>query len=104
MSATPLNKISHVFLSPGPLYEPGPNPDDPRWENIVEILRQCGFMPGDIVLNSLSYHLVPAGYLFDTALVKLGCLVLPAGTGSSDSQLKMARDLGATAYIVPPAF
>lgn len=104
MLATPLNKISHVFLSPGPLYEPGPNPDDPRWENIVEILRQCGFMPGDIVLNSLSYHLVPAGYLFDTALVKLGCLVLPAGTGSSDLQLKMARDLGATAYIGTPSF
>jgi phenylacetate-CoA ligase len=104
MLAVPLHKISHVFLSPGPLYEPTPNPDDPEWERGTEIMRQCGFVPGDIVLMSLSYHLVPAGYLFDTALVKLDCMVLPAGTGSSDLQLKMAQDLGATGYIGTPSF
>lgn len=104
MLAAPLNEIAHVFLSPGPLYEPAPNPDDPEWDNAAAIMRQCGFVPGDIVLMSLSYHLVPAGYLFDTALVKLGCTVLPAGTGSSDLQLKMAQDLGATGYIGTPSF
>lgn len=104
MLAVPLNEIAHVFLSPGPLYEPAPNPDDPDWEHTAAIMRQCGFVPGDIVLMSLSYHLVPAGYLFDMALVKLGCTVLPAGTGSSDLQLKMAQDLGATGYIGTPSF
>lgn len=94
MLAVPLEQVSHIFLSPGPLYEPAPNPDDPEWTWAVEVMRQCGFAPGDVVLMSLSYHLVPAGYLFDTALVKLGCTVLPAGTSSSDLQLKLARELG----------
>lgn len=104
MLATPLSEVSHIFLSPGPLYEPTPNPDDPEWERAAEVMRLCGFVPGDIVLMSLSYHLVPAGYLFDTALVKLGCLVLPAGTSSSELQLKLAHELGATGYIGTPSF
>lgn len=104
MLAVPLEQVSHIFLSPGPLYEPAPNPDDPEWTWAVEVMRQCGFAPGDVVLMSLSYHLVPAGYLFDTALVKLGCTVLPAGTSSSDLQLKLARELGATGYIGTPSY
>ena len=104
MLAVSLNEVAHIFLSPGPLYEPSPNPNDPEWDHAAAIMRQCGFVPGDVVLMSLSYHLVPAGYLFDTALVKLGCLVLPAGTSSSDLQLKLARDLGATGYIGTPSF
>lgn len=104
MLAVPLEQVSHIFLSPGPLYEPAPNPNDPEWTWAVEVMRQCGFAPGDVVLMSLSYHLVPAGYLFDTALVKLGCTVLPAGTSSSDLQLKLARELGATGYIGTPSY
>jgi phenylacetate-CoA ligase len=104
MLAVPLDQVAHIFLSPGPLYEPTPNPDDPEWEWAVEIMRQCGFVPGDVMLMSLSYHLVPAGYLFDTALVKLGCTILPAGTSSSDLQLKLARELGATGYIGTPSY
>lgn len=104
MLAAPLSEVSHIFLSPGPLYEPTPYPDDPEWVWGTEVMRLCGFVPGDIVLMSLSYHLVPAGYLFDTALVKMGCLVLPAGTSSSELQLKLAHELGATSFIGTPSF
>jgi phenylacetate-CoA ligase len=102
--AAPLSAVSHIFFSPGPLYEPGPEPDDAAWDTAVKMLHQVGFVAGEIILNSLSYHLVPAGYLFDGAFTRLGATVIPGGTGSADLQLKMARDLGATGYVGTPSF
>ncbi|MFO7661999.1 MAG: AMP-binding protein [Chloroflexota bacterium] len=104
MLAAPLSAVSHLFFSPGPLYEPGPEPDDEAWDVAVDLLREGGFGADDIILNSLSYHLVPAGYLFDGAFTRLGSTVIPGGTGSTDLQLQMAHDLGATGYVGTPSF
>ncbi|MDX1417393.1 MAG: AMP-binding protein [Candidatus Promineifilaceae bacterium] len=102
--SVPLSEVSHIFFSPGPLYEPGPTADDPAWEMAVLSLQRGGFEADDIILNSLSYHLVPAGYLFDVAFTRLGAAVIPGGTGNSDLQLQMMRDLGATGYVGTPSF
>lgn len=104
MLAAPLSAVSHIFFSPGPLYEPGPEQDDAAWDVAVRMLREAGFSAGEIILNSLSYHLVPAGYLFDGAFTRLGATVIPAGTGPSELQLQMAHDLGATGYVGTPSF
>ena len=104
MLAAPLSAVSHLFFSPGPLYEPGPEEDDPAWSIAVTMLREAGFGAGDVILNSLSYHLVPAGYLFDGAFTRLGATVIPAGTGPAELQLQMARDLAATGYVGTPSF
>lgn len=104
MLAAPLSAVSHIFFSPGPLYEPGPEEDDAAWDIAVKMLREVGFGAGEVILNSLSYHLVPAGYLFDGAFARLGATVIPAGTGPAELQLQMARDLGATGYVGTPSF
>lgn len=104
MLAAPLSAVSRIFFSPGPLYEPGPEEDDAAWDVAVGLLREAGFGAGDVILNSLSYHLVPAGYLFDGAFTRLGATVIPAGTGPADLQLKMAHDLKATGYVGAPSF
>jgi phenylacetate-CoA ligase len=104
MLAAPLSAVSHIFFSPGPLYEPGPEPDDAAWDIAVRMLREVGFSAGEVILNSLSYHLVPAGYLFDGAFTRLGATVIPAGTGPAELQLQMARDLGATGFVGTPSF
>jgi len=104
MLAAPLSAVSRIFFSPGPLYEPGPEEDDEAWDVAVAMLREAGFGAGEVILNSLSYHLVPAGYLFDGAFTRLGATVIPAGTGPADLQLKMAHDLGATGYVGTPSF
>jgi len=80
MLAAPLSAVSHLFFSPGPLYEPGPPEDDHAWAVAVAMLREVGFGAGDVILNSLSYHLVPAGYLFDGAFTRLGATVIPANS------------------------
>lgn len=104
MLAAPLNEVSHLFFSPGPIYEPGPSEDDAAWEMAVVALQRGGFEARDVILNSLSYHLVPAGYLFDVAFTRLGATVVPGGTGNSDLQLQMMHDLGVTGYVGTPSF
>ena len=104
MLGVPRAQLSHIFFSPGPIYEPAPAPDEAAWDVAIEALKLSGFRPGDVVLNSFSYHLVPAGFLFDGALTRLGCTVVPGGTGSSDLQLQMAHYLQATGYAGTPSF
>jgi phenylacetate-CoA ligase len=102
--AVPLSELRHIFFSPGPLYEPDSG-DDPSLAAMAQLcLEQTGFQPGDVVINTLSYHLVPAGLLLDQALVSLGCTVVPGGVGNSDLQLKMMADLGVTGYVGAPSF
>lgn len=104
MLGVPLHEVSHVFFSPGPIYEPAPELEDSIWDTAVDCLKRTGFVAGDVVLNSFSYHLVPAGYLFDVALREVGCTAVPGGVGNSDLQLKMMQDLPVTGYAGTPSF
>ncbi|MFZ5898088.1 MAG: phenylacetate--CoA ligase family protein [Bacillota bacterium] len=98
----PLTALQRVFVSPGPIYDPqGPGEDYWGWK---EALGAAGFGPGDIVQNTFSYHLTPAGMMFDGALRARGCVVVPAGVGNSELQLQVMRDLGVTGYIGVPSF
>ncbi len=104
MLGVPLSDVRHVFLSPGPLYEPDAGEDDSLERMMQLALQRSGFEAGDVVLNALSYHLVPAGLHLDQALVGLGCTVIPGGVGNRELQLKMMRDVGATGYVGTPSF
>ena len=102
--AVPLTDIRHIFLSPGPLYEPDAGHDPSILAMARETLTRSGFVAGDVVLNTLSYHLVPAGLLLDEALTSLGCTVVPGGVGNSELQVKLLADLAITGYVGTPSF
>ncbi len=102
--AVPLAELHHIFLSPGPIYEPGSPHDTIQTETAQEALRRSGFTSGDVVLNCLSYHLVPAGLHLDHALTGMGCVVVPGGVGNTDLQVKMLVDLPITGYVGTPSF
>lgn len=104
MLALPMSEVRHIFFSPGPLYEPDAGNDLSLLNMTQYALQQSGFRAGDIVLNSLSYHLVPAGLLLDTALTNINCVVVPGGVGNTDLQLKMMVDLQVTGYVGTPSF
>jgi phenylacetate-CoA ligase len=104
MLGVPREEVRHIFLSPGPIYEVDAGDDDTVHRMARFALEKGGFVPGDTVLNTLSYHLVPAGLLLDEALVSLGCTVIPGGVGNSELQLKLLADLGATGYVGTPSF
>ncbi|RME58390.1 MAG: phenylacetate--CoA ligase family protein [Caldilineae bacterium] len=102
--AAPMDQVRHIFFSPGPIYEPDTGDDESLNRMAQEALRRSGFRAGDIVLNTLSYHLVPAGLMLDKALTGMGCVVVPGGVGNSDLQLKMMVDLQVTGYVGTPSF
>ncbi|HEX6486843.1 MAG TPA: AMP-binding protein [Nocardioidaceae bacterium] len=94
--------VVRLFASPGPIYEPqlaGPDP----W-NWTPALQACGIGPGDVVLNCFSYHLSPAGAMFDEACRAVGATVVPAGVGAPELQAQVIADLGVTAYIGLPSY
>jgi phenylacetate-CoA ligase len=94
--------LDYAFQSPGPIYEPGSRARD--WWRLGRFLHACGIGPGDLIQNCFSYHLTPAGTMFDSAAAAVGAAILPAGTGQTELQARAAHDLGCTAYAGTPDF
>lgn len=93
---------SHVFASPGPIYEPGfAVPDFWRF---ARSLYASGIRAGELVHNCFSYHFTPAGQMFDSAALALGCSVIPAGVGQTELQVQTIADLRPDAYVGTPSF
>ena len=91
-----------VFQSPGPIYEPeGAGTDYWRFGRA---LFAAGFRAGDLVHNSFSYHLTPAGSMLESGAHALGCTVFPGGVGNTELQLQAMAELRADAYAGTPSF
>ncbi len=91
-----------VFQSPGPIYEPeGQRPDYWRFGRA---LFAAGFRAGDLVHNSFSYHLTPAGSMMETGAHAIGCTVFPGGVGNTELQLQAMAELRPQAYVGTPSF
>ncbi|MDA7425812.1 phenylacetate--CoA ligase family protein [Thalassococcus lentus] len=98
----PVSNLSHVFQSPGPIYEPGGASHD--WWRMGRFLHAVGIGAGDIVQNCFGYHLTPAGTIFESGARAVGAAVLPAGTGQTELQAQAAHDIGITAYAGTPDY
>src|SRR5438270_5770773 len=102
LTAVPISALRRVFVSPGPIYEPeGRRPDYWRF---ARALFAAGFRAGDLVHNTFSYHLTPAGAMVESGAEALGCPVIPAGTGQTEQQLRTIADLRPVGYIGTPSF
>jgi len=100
--AAPMGSLRRVYVSPGPLY------DAFGEERVLAAAR--GFLRagapgrGDIVLVTMSYHMVPAGMFLTDALDLVGCTVVPAGVGQTELQIRLLQDLKATTVLGFPSF
>lgn len=92
-----LSRISKIFQSPGPIYNV--KGEAFTYYRFHKALQMAGFDAGDIVLNTFSYHLSPAGEMFDDALLKIGAVTFPLGPTGSDKAAELAAAIGATAFI-----
>jgi phenylacetate-CoA ligase len=99
----PISEMRRVFISPGPIYEPGET-------EYVELgwaqgMYAGGFRPGDIVINTFSYHMVPfALHMVDNSLHRVGCVVIPTGVGNTEQQVNILKNLKANAFCGTPSF
>ncbi|CUA78830.1 phenylacetate--CoA ligase family protein [Anoxybacillus suryakundensis] len=102
MITTKTNELARIFMSPGPIYDPQGDDQD-EW-GFSEALQAAGFTKDDIVQNTFSYHLSPAGFMFDSALRQIGATVVPAGPGNRELQVQLMNDLQVTGYVGTPSF
>jgi phenylacetate-CoA ligase len=94
--------FGRLFTSPGPIFEPEPAHADP-WRG-ARALFAAGFRPGDVVLNTFSYHLTPGGFIFDASARALGCAVIPAGPGNTEAQFELIEAYRPMGYNGTPDF
>jgi phenylacetate-CoA ligase len=99
---SPAGSFGRLFTSPGPIFEPEPATAD-AWRG-ARSLFAAGFRPGDIVLNTFSYHLTPGGFIFDASARALGCAVIPAGPGNTEQQFELIEAYRPIAYSGTPDF
>jgi phenylacetate-CoA ligase len=97
-----INDVRRVFASPGPIYEIEAR--RPDFFRMARALCAAGVRAGDLIHNTFSYHLTPAGAMFESAAFSLGCPVVPAGTGQTELQLKTIADLRPAVYVGTPSF
>jgi phenylacetate-CoA ligase len=102
LNATPPSGLARLFVSPGPIYDPEGRRAD-YWHT-ARTLFAAGFRPGDVVLNCFSYHLTPAGSMFETGLHHLDCAVIPGGVGQTELQAHVIADLEPAGYVGTPSF
>lgn len=93
---------NRVFLSPGPVWEPQGLGVDP-WQS-ARALFAAGFRSGDIVHNSLAYHMTPGGFILDEGARALGCLMFPAGVGNTEAQVDAVVQLKPSGYTGTPDY
>ena len=101
-SAKKPDDFAHIFQSPGPIYEPGGVSHD--WWRIGRFLHALDIGKGDIVHNCFSYHLTPAGMIFENGARAVGAAVVPAGVGQTELQVRAASDIGSNVYSGTPDY
>lgn len=95
--------MRRLFLSPGPIAEAQGRGETDHWR-MARALFAAGIRKGDRVLNCFSYHLTPAGFMFDGAAGAVGAAVFPGGVGNTETQVQAILRLGLNAYVGTPDF
>ncbi|MCJ7605115.1 MAG: AMP-binding protein [Dehalococcoidales bacterium] len=100
VTAIPNEDVERVFISPGPIYEI--QPSSVEW--FAKSFWAAGIRKGDVVINTFTYHLSPAGVLFHEGIRDCGATVVVTGTGNTDLQIQIMKDLKVTGFVGTPSF
>ncbi len=102
LNSTPTAKLGRIFMSPGPIFDPeGRGADYWRYARPFHAL---GVRSGDIIQNCFAYHFTPAGLMVEGGAAKLGCPVIPAGSGQTEMQVQAMNLLRPKVYAGTPSF
>lgn len=97
LTSVELGRLSRIFMSPGPLFDPeGRSADYWGW---ADAFHAAGFRAGDVVQMTFGYHLTPAGLMLEEPLREIGCAVIPAGPGNTQTQIDLLTRLPVTGFV-----
>ncbi|HEV8354934.1 MAG TPA: AMP-binding protein [bacterium] len=100
--AVPISALRRIFVSPGPIFDPEGREED-YW-GLAPALYAAGFRAGQVVINTFSHHLTPAGSMMDGACGALGCVAVPTGVGNLEIQARTLLDVQAVGFLGTPSF
>lgn len=95
-------ELAQIFVSPGPIFEPGSA--RPDFWRFARALYAAGVRSGDILQNCFSYHFTPAGMMFESGARALGCVTIPAGAGQTEQQVQVMARIKPMGYVGTPSF
>lgn len=109
MCAVSLDQVVQVHASSGttgkPITGPYTSEDHAQWiECVARNIWAAGIRSDDTVQNAYGYGLFTGGLGFHHALNKIGCTVIPAGTGMTERQVHLLKDLKVTALLCTPSY
>ncbi|MYM69405.1 AMP-binding protein [Pseudoduganella sp. FT55W] len=102
LNTTPVGQLARVFMSPGPIFDPEGRSAD--WWRFARPLYAAGVRPGSLLQNCFSYHFTPAAFMVDGGAARLGCAVIPAGSGQTEMQVQAIHALRPDTYVGTPSF
>lgn len=107
--AIPLNEVLRLHSSSGTTGKPvvvGYNQHDlDVWsECIARLACMAGVVPEDRVQMAFGYGMFTGGFGLHYGLEKLGCMIVPAGSGNTERHLMMIEDYGTTVLIATPSY
>ena len=102
LATTTTRDLSRIFMSPGPIFDPEGRGVD--WWRFARPLHALGVRRGDLIQNCFAYHFTPAGLMVEGGAIKLGCPVIPAGTGQTEMQVQAMSSLRPRVYTGTPSF
>jgi phenylacetate-CoA ligase len=102
LAATPASELRHVYVSPGPIYDPEGRGRD--WWRFSRPMYAAGVRAGGLLQNCFSYHFTPAAFMIEGGAARIGCAVIPAGAGQTEMQVQTMVDLRPDTYVGTPSF
>lgn len=107
--AIPLEEVIELHASSGTTGKPivvGYNTHDMDvWsECIARLAMMAGVKPGDRCQMAFGYGMFTGGFGLHYGLQKLGCMMIPAGSGNTDRHLQMIEDYKSTVLIATPSY
>jgi len=73
-------------------------------DQMARSLVMTGLTPNDVFQNMMGYGLFTGGLVMHYGAERVGCLVIPAGPGTSERQLMLMQDFGTTAVHILPSY
>ncbi len=102
LTGEPLESMSRIYVSPGPIYEPGEKVySDDRW---AQAFYAAGFRKGDIGQVTFNFNMVPFAFWLDAALNMVGAISIPMGVGNTELQVQTMKNLKVQGYLGTPSF
>lgn len=107
--AVPLDEVVELHASSGTTGKPivvGYNDHDMDvWSDCIARLSQmAGVLPFDRVQMAFGYGMFTGGFGLHYGLQKLGCMMIPAGSGNTERQIQMIQDYGTTVLVATPTY